>query len=79
MQTVKTALLQAIAANHTTAVIHAHVFEINTRSLTVTRTFSAFLTLILVETNLQPRKAGKETQDGSHRTDCIAIGTAIAP
>ena len=79
MQRVKIALLQTVPANHATAVVHLHRLEIDARSLAVARTLAALLAFALIKPDLQPGETGKETENGTHRTDGIAISSTTSP
>ena len=71
------ALVDAIQTNYTTAIINGMIFRVDARCLAILGTKSATVTLGGIDNRLQIRETGKETQHGAHRTNGVAISTAI--
>ena len=79
LQRPKLATLDAVATDHAAQGVNGVCLIVYAGSLTVLRTQRAVLALVYIEVHLQPRELRKDAQQGTHRTDGVAIGATIAP
>ena len=70
-------LAQAIKAHHTATAVDRLVVDIDTVGLATFLTLMTTRTLRLVDTNAEKRMLADQSQQGTHRADCIAPQTAI--
>ena len=70
--------VQTVHASHATASVHRVVLHVDASRLAVAGTKGTAVAFLLVDGDAEQGKAGEESQQGTHRTDGITIGTAVA-
>ena len=69
----------AVHAGHAAAVVYLVVCDVYAGSLAVALALAAADAPVCVNYWLEPRETGQEAQEGTHRTYCVAPGTAVPP
>ena len=73
------AMVQAVEADHTTAVIDLMLFRVDARGLAMAGTESTTVAFLQIDRHLEERETGDKAQHRTHGTDRITIGSTTSP
>ena len=69
----------AVAAGHAPRIIDEAVLAVDAGGLAVLGAETAFHAFLFVNVHLEPGEPAKETQEGAHGADVVAVGASVAP